>query len=34
MEAEKLNNGDRKSGSCEAGLFIAGLVGQFTKSGY
>ena len=26
MEAEKLNNGDRKSGSCEAGFFIAGLV--------
>ena len=23
MEAEKLNNGNRKSGSCEAGFFLS-----------
>lgn len=31
MEAEKLNNGDRKSGSCEAGFFYRGIGGTVYK---
>jgi len=31
MEAEKLNNGDRKSGSCEAGFFYRRIGGTVYK---
>ena len=34
MEAEKLNNGNRSPAHVKLDFFIAGLVGQFTKSGY
>ena len=31
MEAEKLNNGNRKSGSCEAGFFYRRIGGTVYK---
>ena len=33
MEAEKLNNGNRKSGSCEAGFFYRRIGGTVYKIG-
>ena len=34
MEAEKLNNGDRKSAHVKLDFFYRRIGGQFTKSGY